>query len=154
MRGFRIVAALLLMTAPLYAQVRNRPRAEVTPLVLSDTRFALHVTLPEGVHTQSNKPYDPSYIPTEVTIDAPSGITVTEIVWPAAHDFKVEGLDQPLAVFEREFDIGVQLSSRPASGVKIPAHVRYQACDDKLCYAPLTADVEWTIGPPSADAAQ
>jgi len=154
MRTFGILAAVLLMVAPLAAQTRTRPRAEVTPLVLSDTRLALQVTLPEGVHTQSNKPRDSSFIPTELTIDAPPGTSVDEIVWPAAQDLKQEGLDQPLAVFEREFYVGVQLKSASplAAGTAIPAHLRYQACDATLCYAPLTANVEWTVGPPAADA--
>ena len=34
------------------------------------------VSLPEGLHTQSNKPRDPLLIPTELTIDAPAGVTV------------------------------------------------------------------------------
>src|SRR5262249_21565004 len=124
-----LFAAALLIATPLSAQTRTRPRAEVTPIVLppdaGHARLALPVTLPEGLHTQSNKPRDPSVIPTELAIDAPSGVSVAEIVWPEAHDFKVEGLD-PLAVFEREFYIGVQLSSVPAAGTKIPAHLRYQ----------------------------
>ena len=152
MRTFTHLLCTLLVAGAAFAQPPNRPRAEVTPIVLGGARLALRVTLPEGLHTQSNKPRDPSLIATELAIDAPPGVTVAEIVWPESHDFKVEGLDQPLAVFEREFFIGVQLSSAPAAGAKIPAHLRYQACDDKLCYAPTTAHVEWTIGAPSADA--
>jgi len=156
MRTFGILAAALLIAALLSAQTRTRPRAVVTPLVLSNTRLALHVTLPEGVHTQSHKPRDPSFIPTELAIDAPPGTSVDEIVWPEAQDLKQEGLDQPLAVFEREFYIGVQLKSASplAVGTTIPAHLRYQACDATLCYAPLTADATWTVGPPAADAGQ
>jgi thiol:disulfide interchange protein len=156
--SFLLATALLLIAGPLSAQTRTRPRAAVTPIVLpadaGHARLALRVTLPEGLHTQSNKPRDPSVIPTELTIDVPAGVTVAEIVWPEAHDFKVEGLDQPLTVFEREFDIGVQLSSVPPADTKIPAHLRYQACDDKLCYPPTTANVEWATGTPSPEAAQ
>ena len=38
-------------------------------------------------------------IPTELTIDAPEGVTVKEIVWPPSTDLKQQGQDQPLAVF-------------------------------------------------------
>ena len=90
MKKLGIIAALLIVAAPLSAQTRaNRPRAVVTPLVQlpadhDHVRLALRVTLPEGVHTQSNKPRDPSLIPTELNIDAPAGVTVDEIVWPPA----------------------------------------------------------------------
>ena len=74
------------------------------------------MSLPEGLHTQSNKPRDPLLIPTELTIDAPSGVTVKEIVFPPSTDLKQAGQDQPLAVFEQTFGIGVQLAI--ASGVQ------------------------------------
>ena len=153
---FRVVGSVLLFAlsaSPAHAQLR-RPKADVVPLTEGTARaggparVALKVSVPEGLHTQSNKPRDPNLIPTELTIDAPSGVTVDEIVWPPATDLKQEGQDQPLAVFEREFVIGVQLSlasSVQNGSLTIPAHLRYQACDDKLCYAPATANVEWTL---------
>src|SRR5262249_8241859 len=70
------------------------------------------------------------------------------IVWPPATDLKQAGQDQPLAVFEHEFLVGVQLALPPATplgALKVPAHLRYQACDANLCYAPVSADVEWTL---------
>ena len=105
------------------------------------------MSLPEGLHTQSNKPRDPLLIPTELTIDAPSGVTVKEIVFPPSTDLKQAGQDQPLAVFEQTFAIGVQLAIAPAPAgqVAVPLHLRYQACDANLCYAPSTADGEWTL---------
>src|SRR5438128_825706 len=43
---------------------------------------------------------------------------------------------------------------RLGPGVKIPAQLRYQACDATLCSGPTTANVEWTVGAPSADSQQ
>jgi thiol:disulfide interchange protein DsbD len=142
-----------------------RPRADVIPLVEgparagSSVRVALKVTVPQGLHTQSNKPRDKSLIPTTLTIDAPAGITVDEIVWPPSIDLVQAGADKPLAVFEREFLIGARLSlpgSRSFTGdLTVPAKLRYQACDANLCYPPATADVAWVIHevPASATAA-
>jgi len=136
-----------------HAQLR-RPRADVVPLVERPAaragervRVALKVSLPEGLHTQSNKPRDPLLIPTELVIEAPAGIAVEEIVWPPSTDFAQAGQEKPLAVFEHEFAIGVELSIAPtASGdVEVPAKLRYQACDANLCYPPQTATVTWRI---------
>jgi thiol:disulfide interchange protein DsbD len=136
------------------AQVR-RPKADVVALVertglhAGDTaRVALRVSLPEGLHTQSNKPRDPLLIPTELTIDAPPGVTVKEIVFPPSTDLKQAGQEQPLAVFEQTFGIGVQLaigSGVQPGTVAVPFHLRYQACDANLCYAPATAEGAWSI---------
>jgi thiol:disulfide interchange protein len=143
----------LALGAPASAQIR-RPKADVVPIVEPATRsgtnarVAIKVSLPEGLHTQSNKPRDPNLIPTELAIDAPAGVQVEEIVWPPATDLKQLGQDQPLAVFEREFLIGVQLAipaSAPPGTLKVPGHLRYQACDANLCYAPATADFDWAI---------
>ena len=56
--------AVLCAGSVAFAQIR-RPRAEVVPLVETaavhaggPVRVALKVSLPEGLHTQSNKPRD------------------------------------------------------------------------------------------------
>ena len=114
----------------------------MTPLVQgpahpgSAARVALKVGVPEGLHTQSNKPRDPLLIPTTLKVDAPANATVEEIVWPPATDLKQVTGDTPLAVFEREFLVGVKLSigQAVASGdLRVPGRLRYQACDVNLC---------------------
>lgn len=140
-----------------------RPKADVAPIEAADgvpagaqIRVALQVVLPEGLHTQSNRPRDPTLIPTVLTIDAPSGVTVEEVVFPPSTELKQVGLDQPLAVFEREFAIGVRLSvagTVPTGQIDVPARLRYQACDANLCYAPATVDTGWTLNVVPASAA-
>jgi thioredoxin:protein disulfide reductase len=124
---------------------------------------ALKVSVPEGLHTQSNKPRDPLLIPTTLKVDAPANVTVEEIVWPPAVDLKQVTGDKPLAVFEREFLVGVTLSlSRSIAPGDLPVRgqLRYQACDVNLCYPPVTTDVEWIVhvvpgtSPVRPDAAQ
>jgi len=161
-KRFLVLAFIVLAITSGHAQPA-RPRADVIPLVEgparagSSVRVALKVTVPQGLHTQSNKPRDKALIPTTLTIDAPAGVTVDEIVWPPSIDMGQAGADKPLAVFEREFLIGATLSippSAPAGDLIVPAKLRYQACDVNLCYPPVTADVRWTIHvvPPSAAA--
>jgi thiol:disulfide interchange protein len=53
-----------------------------------------------------------------------------------------------LAVFEREFAIGVQVTLAPgipAGDLVVPARLRYQACNENACFPPVTAEVQWTI---------
>jgi thioredoxin:protein disulfide reductase len=146
--------AALATAAVAHAQIRG-VTADVTPLVGADgvhpgttVRAAVLVKLPEGFHVQSNKPRDPSLIPTRLTFDAPPAVTVTEVVFPPAVDQTVLGYDQPLAVFEREFAIGVQLavsSSASPGDQAVPGHLRYQACNETTCFPPKTVDVAWTL---------
>jgi thiol:disulfide interchange protein DsbD len=156
MRSFLLIAvsvAVAATTGSVHAQ--GRPRATVTPFVEFDgvrsgstTRVALTVTLPEGLHVQSDQPRDPSLIPTVLTIEPPAGIRVTSLVFPHPQDFKLEGQEEPLAVFERDFVVGAELSLEsavPAGEVVIPARLRYQACDDKVCFQPRTENTEWKL---------
>jgi thiol:disulfide interchange protein DsbD len=132
-----------------------RPKAAVVPFAERDgvhagtrVRVALQVSLPEGLHVQSNAPRDPSLIPTVLRIDPPAGITIDEIVYPPPTDLKQVGQDQPLAVFEREFAIGAYLTlapGLPAGDLSMPLHLRYQACDATVCYPPATADAQWSL---------
>ena len=143
-----------LVSAPAAAQLR-RIRVDIAPLVDADhvraggtVRAALQVTLPDGLHVQSNKPRDPALIPTELDLQPPTGITGAEVVFPKAVDFPQEGLPEPLLVFERQFTIGVQM--RLAADVALGAHpvpfvLRYQACNDKVCFAPASVTGEITL---------
>jgi DsbC/DsbD-like thiol-disulfide interchange protein len=78
---FLLSSSLCVLVSDASAQIR-RPRAEVTPLVEKEAhpgaavRVALKVSLPEGLHTQSNKPRDENLIPTELSVTPPPGVTV------------------------------------------------------------------------------
>jgi thiol:disulfide interchange protein DsbD len=147
-----VIAFAVVMTVAGHAQ-GVRPRAEITPLVEgpghagSSVRVALKVTLPEGLHTQSNKPREQAFIPTVLTINPPDGVTAEEIVWPPATDLAQAGASLPLSVFEREFLVGVTLAlaGSVTGDVTVPAKLRYQACDVNLCYPPVTAEVAWRL---------
>jgi len=154
MRGLAAAIALLVVAPALvFAQFRG-PRAELTPLVESavraggTARAALQVKLPPQLHVQSNAPRDPALIPTELTFTPPAGVRATEVVFPKATDFKQEGLPEPLAVFEHEFAIGVVFAIAEGTSpgtFEVPGQLRYQACDDKVCFPPQTAVVHWTL---------
>jgi cytochrome c biogenesis protein CcdA len=151
-----LVASVVLVSTADVGRAQLRPvKADVTPIVESDAvhagasvRAALQVRLPEGLHVQSNKPRDPSLIPTVVTVDAPAGVSVGEIVFPAPTDLNQVGQPQPLAVFEQEFAIGVRFvidGNVPPGELEVPARLRYQACDENICYIPASADVRWKL---------
>jgi thiol:disulfide interchange protein len=148
-----VLVALIAATA--HAQLRRPGPAELTPILETDAvrvgttaRAALVIRLPEGLHTNSNKPRDPSLIPIVLSFQPPPGVAVTEVVYPAPSDLKSESSSEPLAVFEREFTLGVQMDV--GAGVQsgemvVPASLRYQACDEKMCYPPVTLSTKWTL---------
>ena len=154
MRALIATLALLLVSPQIAVAQLRGVKAELTPVVESSAapgspvRVALQVRLPEQFHVQSDAPRDPALIPTVLTVNAPEGITVAEIVFPPPQDFNQLGQSQPLLVFPHEFAIGVRLDIAPGvpiGQIDIPARLRYQACDDRLCFAPVNADLVWSV---------
>jgi DsbC/DsbD-like thiol-disulfide interchange protein len=141
--------------APAQTPTPARPRAEVTPVVEttpvrsgSVVKLSLRVSLPKDIHVQSNKPRDPLLIPTVLTIQAPAGIAVESIEYPKATDLAQPGRKDPLAVYGSQFEIGIKASvpaSQPAGDLTLPAVLRYQACNDTVCFPPARAATEWVL---------
>jgi cytochrome c biogenesis protein CcdA/thiol-disulfide isomerase/thioredoxin len=148
-----LLVAVLSFLGPAVALAQSPTAATFEPLSSVSTatagstvHLALRVVLPEGLHAQSNKPRDPSLIPTTLSFEPGTGIAPSEVVFPPAQDFKLETGDM-LLVFEREFIIGVAATIEPgASGVvTLNGRIRYQPCNDVMCFRPITTAVSWTI---------
>jgi thiol:disulfide interchange protein len=152
-----VLAAVVLATAaPIVSAQQGPPlTAKLTPLTETNAlragttaRLAMRVVLAPELHVQANVPSDPGFIATVLTVDPPAGVTVDELVYPAAKDLKQFGLDDPLKVYEHDFVIGVRITLAPTvepGTVVISARVRYQACNDRVCFRPITAVEPWVV---------
>ena len=149
-----LAIALLAGAPPLGAQSRA-PKAVLTPTADPaavrpgrSTKLLLKVALPEQIHIQSNKPRDPAFFPTALVLTPPAGVTVTSTAYPAAIDFVQEGQAEKLAVFEKTFTVtatvAVAASVKPGELI-VPGRFDYQACDDKVCYAPTRIPVSFEL---------
>ena len=153
-RLFFLVAAFSLSAISASAQFRQ-PTAELTPTIEQqviragqNVTLVLSVELPDDIHVQSDQPRDPYVIPTLLSFTLPEGLTVEEITYPESTDFLLEDWDEPLAVFDHEFTIEVQLAldaDLSPGEVVVPGSFLYQACDDRICFPPKTAGVEWRM---------
>lgn len=159
MRLIRVLAFVvsgILSAGTAAAQPGARPGvAEIAPVVVADharagtdVEVVLQVRLPEGLHVNSNMPRDPALIPLTLTVNAPPGVTVAGVAFPKPADLRQQGQDTPLRVFAGAFAIAARLRLAPdlASGpLRVPARVRYQACDAVRCYVPAVASTEWGL---------
>jgi len=151
--GLAALVLLLLSALPARAQLQ-RVKADLATETESEARAGgrvrglIEVSVPEGFHLQSNAPRDPSLIATTLTFQTVPGVRAEEVVYPKPTDFTLDGQSEPLAVFERRFLVGVEFSVAGGTApgpIEVPARFRYQACNDKLCFPPVTADVRWTV---------
>ena len=117
----------------------------------SSFRSAIVMDIPGGLHVNGNKPLGKYAIPTAVKIDAPKGLKVTPVTYPAAKvrsfDFG-SGTPERLAVYEgraiMRFNVAVAPDA-PIGVVRVRASVRFQSCSDTVCFPPATRDLVLAI---------
>ena len=144
--------ALLALVVPVSAQA---PTIQVETLLETNgavagtaIRAAVHVQLEPGFHVNSDTPLEDFLIPTVLKLTLPNGITATEITYPEAGLLEQVGAETPLAVFEERFAIGIVFAladDLSAGSYAVPGALRYQACDETMCYMPTTATFEWAV---------
>ena len=111
-------------------------------------RVAVQARLGPGLHVNSHEPLEAFLIPTVLTLDPPDGIELAGLAWPEPIMLSQAGAEQPLAVFEQHFVIGAELALDPglAPGTyAVPGVLRYQACDETMCYLPATAGLDFSV---------
>jgi DsbC/DsbD-like thiol-disulfide interchange protein len=104
------------------------------------------LSIPGGLHTNSNRPGGEFAIPTTMSVTA-TGAKVSGIVYPRGKNKKYSYSDETLNVYEGTVRFGFTVSV-PAgfkgNSVKVRAVVRYQACSDSVCYPPKSKEVTFT----------
>jgi len=108
----------------------------------------VHVKLEKDWHVQSNKPSEPNYIPTVLTLTATPAVKVTTIKYPEGKAEKVQGLSKPLSVYDGDFQISASLSldAKAKLPLTIPATLSYQACQGATCYPPKKLKFDIAVG--------
>ena len=102
----------------------------------------VRIDLPEGQHAYG-EPVPEGLVATSVTVTGPEELRTDEPVLPATRPLFVEGVGEELQVFEGDIHIRVPLSYRSAEApdggdsVPIAIEVRYQACDELVCFLPV-----------------
>ena len=97
---------------------------------------------------QAHEPNDPLLIPTVLAVDAPEGVTVASVGYPSPTELRQSGRSEPLLVLGPAFDIAVTLAvaaGTPTGARGVPVVLRYQACNDEVCFPPAKATATWTL---------
>ena len=113
----------------------------------SVTVVTLQAMLPPGFHANSNTPSDAYLIP--LTLKWTGGPMQPDgVIYPKASMEKYTFSDKPLSVVTGEFTITTKFKV-PADAPSGPSAqngtLRYQACNDRMCFAPKTLPVNLTL---------
>ncbi len=112
-------------------------------------RAAIVIEIPTGYHVNANRPLGKYAIPTTVKIEAPKGVSVGPISFPRAIVRKLKAVNnESLAVYEGRaiLRFNVTVPATYSDGwMNLKAKVRYQSCNDEVCFPPKNQDIDFGI---------
>lgn len=116
-----------------------KPKAKVSLFVDIIPDPKIHVYAPGAV----------DYIPVALTIAPQKGITAAKVQYPKSEDLFFEPLNEHVPVYQKPFrlaqDITLAPSVKAGQTLTLTGTLKYQACDDSVCFAPVTTPVSWTV---------
>lgn len=115
--------------------------------------LAVEIEMAKGLHLYA--PGVEGYIATEWKMPETPLAKAHEVVYPKSRVLYLEAIKEKVPVFEgkirllRDVTMGPDKALRGAMGegnkVIIEAGLRYQACNDRLCYPPETVPLKWEL---------
>ena len=154
-RGWTGPVLTLILSGLATSGLAQPPQVLIDPVAETDAvhpdstaRVGLDIALDPGYHVNSDAPLDDLLIPTVLRLDPPEGFTLEGVAFPEAILLEQVGVDEPLAVFEEEFTIGAALrvdASVAPGAYTVPGTLRYQACNDRMCFNPVNASVDFAV---------
>ena len=104
----------------------------------------LDVTPKPKMHVYA--PGQEGYIAIQLTLSG-EAISATKVKYPPGEKFVMPALNETQLVYAKPFRITDDVTINPSARgtVVINGTVRYQACDDAICYLPKTVPVQWSV---------
>jgi hypothetical protein len=104
-------------------------------------RIVVFLEIAEGWHINTNPAQPENLIPTKFTIQSNAGTELSDVKYPAGRKLQVEGIDEPVLVYEKRAILRGTLTVPQTAGAaadEIELRIRYQPCNDRQCLSPRT----------------
>jgi len=151
------VIALLVVPANFYATPapQSAPNIGVNGYFSNDkaqrgrvVQAAVVIDIPKGYHVNSNHPLEKFLVATQLSVAAPSAVRVGPVTYPRPLLRKFSFSQERLSVYEGRavlrFNVTVPANFGSGS-MELKAKVRYQSCNDSLCFPPQSREVKLEI---------
>ena len=119
-----------------------------TPVAIGQTTaLAIRITPNPGIHVYA--PGAKGYLPIALTLTPQRHLTAGKTVYPKSEMLLFVPLGESVPVYQKPFrlirDVALAASIKPGTTVNVVGTIDYQACDDKVCFAPASVPVRWTV---------
>jgi len=147
---------LILLTAAFAAaqshtsvKVTAYPIANVTVPQGGKAKLEMMFRVMPGFHINSNKPSSELYIPTVVRLDVPTDVSVAGLEYPEGQmmGFPFDP-DTKLSVYTGDIAVKglvIAAKSTPRGTYRVHGNLRYQACDNRACYPPVSLPIAFDV---------
>ena len=106
--------------------------------------FVLDIEPRRGMHVYA--PGAGDYQVISVAIDQQTRVRPRPLKYPASELYLFQPLNEKIPVYQKPFTLTVEAvvtsADRPLA---VTGHLDYQACDDKICFAPVSVPLSWTV---------
>ena len=87
------------------------------------------------------------YLPVALELNSP-GVKAGKLTYPKSQDWYFEPTKEHVPVYQSPFrltqDVTIAPTAKPGT-LYVTGVLKYQACDDTICYNPVTEPVSWTL---------
>jgi DsbC/DsbD-like thiol-disulfide interchange protein len=90
-------------------------------------------------------PGQDGFIVVTLTLDKDAAFTAATPKFPTPEKLLFEPLNETQLVYSKPFRIVQDITRAKKGPLTIKGTLRYQACDDKVCFRPTNVPVEWTL---------
>ncbi len=123
--------------------------------VRGGNRFSLVLDIELNPKMHVYAPQVEGYIPIDWQIEDAAGITRFEVEYPESRKLHLPAIGETVPVYEGSFRLITDVMIGQPNEIEhllddnghltLRASLKYQACDDKICYLPASVPLEWTL---------
>jgi hypothetical protein len=115
--------------------------------VVSGARLSLWIDVTPKPSMHVYAPAQKDFIPISLSLADHSAVTPHRVQFPQAEKLFSTASQDTQLIYRKPFRIVQDVTVRAAAGATLTVQgaLRYQACDDSICYPPVTVPVAWTV---------
>lgn len=113
-----------------------KPDGSVSFVVVVEPRPGMHVYAPGA----------DDYQVISLAIAAQTGVRPQPLRYPPSEIYHFQPLNEKIPVYQKPFTLMVDaIVQKTAEPLGVTGRLEYQACDDKVCFAPVSVPLSWTV---------
>ena len=148
-----VAASTELFTQPTPTPTAQGPVAvvELAPIHIqagASETIEFEIRVAEGHRVQANPASSEFLVPLEIVIEDRDGLVFAPPTYPEPELYLLEGEDEPLLTYVGTFNVAVPVTADEEAvhgKHTVPAELRYQACNSRMCLFPSSLPVRFEV---------